>query len=77
MKRLSALFLAMAMVFALASCGEKPAASTPAASTPAASTPAASEGWTPDRAIEMVACYGAGGGHDILLRTMPKITVDE
>lgn len=80
MKRISALFVAMAMVFALASCGEKPAASTPAASTPAASTPAAStpaEGWTPERAIELVACYGAGGGHDILLRTMQKIIVDE
>ena len=79
MKRISALFVAMAMVFALASCGgsEKPAASTPAATTPSTSAPATSEGWTPDRAIELVACYGAGGGHDILLRTMQKIIVDE
>lgn len=37
----------------------------------------AEETWTPDRPIELVACYGAGGGHDILLRTMQKIIVDE
>ena len=86
MKRLTALVLTLVMALGMTACGAKkeeapaasaPAASAPAASAPAASAPAASEGWTPDRAIELVACYGAGGGHDILLRTMQKIIVDE
>ncbi|MEG0178438.1 MAG: extracellular solute-binding protein [Oscillospiraceae bacterium] len=41
-KALSILLAAMMSLTLLASCGEKPAASTPAASTPAASTPAES-----------------------------------
>ena len=81
MKRFSALLVALAMVFSLASCGNSGSTTTetpapaPEATTPDA--PVASEGWNPDRAIELVACYGAGGGHDILLRTMQKIIVDE
>ena len=79
MKRLSALILTLIMVLGMTACGAKeetPAA--PATSAPATSAPAAeAEGWTPDRAIELVACYAAGGGHDILLRTMQKIIVDE
>ncbi len=27
----------------------------------------------PDRTLEFVACYGPGGGHDIMMRTMAKI----
>lgn len=42
-----------------------------------AMTIASADTWTPERPIELVACYGAGGGHDILLRTMQKIIVDE
>ena len=43
MKKLLASLLAVAMTFALVSCGggDKPSTSTPAGSTPAASTPAA------------------------------------
>ena len=86
MKRLSALFLAVAMIFALSACGGSPSSSAPAAPAPASSeaAPAASaapaaesKAWTPERSIELVACYGAGGGHDILLRTMQKIIVNE
>ena len=72
MKRLTALVLTMIMVLGMTACGAKEEAPAPAPSAPAAS-----EGWTPDRAIELVACYGAGGGHDILLRTMQKIIVNE
>ena len=86
MKRLSALFLAVAMIFALSACGGSPSSSAPAAPAPASSeaAPAASaapaaesKAWTPERSIELVACYGAGGGHDILLRTMQKVIVNE
>lgn len=83
MKRLSALVLALAMAFTLTACGGTSSGSTStpsaASSAPAASAsaPTASEAWQPDRAIELVACYAAGGGHDILLRTMQKIIVDE
>lgn len=81
MKRFSALLVALAMVFSLASCGNSGSTTTetpaPAPDAPATEAPATSEGWNPDRAIELVACYGAGGGHDILLRTMQKIIVDE
>lgn len=79
MKRISALILTLIMVLGMTACGAKEAAPAPAVSAPAASTPAPAgdESWTPDRAIELVACYAAGGGHDILLRTMQKIIVDE
>ena len=80
MKRFSALLVALAMVFSLASCGSSSSTTTtpaPSTSTEAPAASGSSEGWTPDRAIELVACYGAGGGHDILLRTMQKIIVDE
>lgn len=35
------------------------------------------EGDFPERSLELVACYGPGGGHDTMLRTMTKILVDE
>jgi len=31
----------------------------------------------PERPLEFVACYGPGGGHDTMLRTMAKILADE
>lgn len=31
----------------------------------------------PERPLEFVACYGPGGGHDTMLRTMAKIISDE
>ncbi len=31
----------------------------------------------PSRALEFVACYGPGGGHDTMLRTMQKILTEE
>ena len=31
----------------------------------------------PERPIEFVACYGPGGGHDTMLRTMQKILADD
>ena len=31
----------------------------------------------PERSLEFVACYGPGGGHDTMLRTMQKILGDE
>ncbi len=86
MKRLSALFLAVAMIFALSACGGSPSSSAPAAPAPASSeaAPAASaapaaesKAWTPERSIELVACYGAGGGHDILPRTRQTMIVGE
>ncbi len=83
MKRICALVLAMVMALGLTACGGAPSAPAPAVSAPAAPAPAASQPaapadeWVPERAIELVACYGAGGGHDILLRTMQKIIVDE
>lgn len=80
MKKFLSLALALAMTMSLAACGgggkpaaSTPAASTPAASTPAASTPAAPSSSFPERPVELVACYGPGGGHDIMLRTALKI----
>lgn len=75
MKKLLAMLLASLMVVSLVACGNK----TTAPDTPNnGSDPVTdSTGWTPERQIELVACYGAGGGHDILLRTMQKIIVDE
>ena len=70
MKKLLALLLIAMMLLAAAACEQLPAA---------AKTDAASESgeWVPNRPIELVACYAPGGGHDILLRTMQKIIVDE
>lgn len=73
MKRFLALLLATLMVLSMVACGEKAEEPTQPTETPTEE----STGWTPERAIELVACYGAGGGHDILLRTMQKIIVDE
>ena len=75
MKRLSALFVAVAMMLTLVACGGGSASTSGAASSGAASSEDST--WTPDSAIELVACYGAGGGHDILLRTMQKVIADE
>lgn len=76
MKKLLAMLLASLMITSLVACGTKDTTPTPAENTgDTANTE--STVWTPDRQIELVACYGAGGGHDILLRTMQKIIVDE
>lgn len=76
MKKLLAMLLASLMITSLVACGTKDTTPTPAENTgDTANTE--STAWTPDRQIELVACYGAGGGHDILLRTMQKIIVDE
>lgn len=41
---------------------------------PAASKePAAPKAWEPEGRLELVACYGPGGGHDTMLRAMQKI----
>lgn len=77
MKKLLTLVLAMAVTMSLAACsGGNSSTSKPAASTPASSTPASSSGTAssfPERPIELVAAYGPGGGHDIMLRTALKI----
>lgn len=70
MKKFLALLLVALMVFSAVACGKKPEAAK-------TDNAPASKGWVPERGIELVACYGAGGGHDILLRTMQKIIVDE
>lgn len=68
MKKMTALLLSLAMVFSLAACGGKPAASTPpaasskpAASTPAASTPAAGAYDALDP-VELIGADSAGKG---------------
>lgn len=76
MKKLLAMLLASLMITSLVACGTKDTTPTLAENTgDTANTE--STAWTPDRQIELVACYGAGGGHNILLRTMQKIIVDE
>lgn len=73
MKKLLALLLASLMTLSLVACGSKGTPTPPANSDNSQDA----TGWTPNRQIELVACYGAGGGHDILLRTMQKIIIDE
>ena len=78
MKRISALFLTLIMALGMTACGAKQEAAPAASAGNASATPSKSEEtWTPERSIELVACYAAGGGHDILLRTMQKVIVDE
>lgn len=83
MKRLSILALALAMMFNLMACSsntsgpESNSGSNSGSSTSEPSSSGNGEEWKPSRTIELVACYAAGGGHDILLRTMQKIIADE
>ena len=83
MKRLSILALALAMMFNLMACSsntsgpESNSGSNGGSSTSEPSSSGNGEEWKPSRTIELVACYAAGGGHDILLRTMQKIIADE
>lgn len=62
MKKLLAMLLALAMVFALVACGNSsaPAASEPAGSEPAASAPADAEPAAPEGEAEAPAASGAG-----------------
>ncbi len=73
MKKLIAYALTAAMVMGLAACGSQSAGQASSAgggSAPAGSSAAAA---FPQRPVELVACYGPGGGHDIMLRTALKI----
>ena len=70
MKKLLTLTLALCMSLSLVACGnDAPAASTPAASTPAASTPAAETAY-PEKAINLVVPWSAGGDTDFHARTL-------
>lgn len=84
MKKMIVIVLSLLLALSMTACGSAPSATTAPATQAATnpgnapeSTPAEKTAWTPERAIELVACYGAGGGHDILLRTMQKIIVDQ
>ena len=74
MKKLIALALTAVMVISISACGGKSGTSSApsaAASGSSAASPAVST--FPQRPIELVACYGPGGGHDIMLRTALKV----
>lgn len=40
------------------------------------SAPASAQ-WEPDRAVEFIAMYGPGGGHDIMMRTSSQMMIEE
>ena len=78
MYRVITIVLALALVLALAACGNAapaPAASSAPAEQPKTDTPAApaASGFTPPATLEFICCYGAGGGHDTMLRNMDAI----
>lgn len=75
MKKLIAFTLTVVMVLSISACGGKSSTSSAPSAAPAVSgAPASSAVSTfPERPIELVACYGPGGGHDIMLRTALKI----
>ncbi len=73
MKKLIALLLASTMLLSLSACAAAPAAQpAPAQESQAAQGSAAGSGeaFTPPESIEFICCYGAGGGHDTMLRAM-------
>lgn len=82
MKKLIAFALTAAMVMSVSACGGKSSTSSAPSAAPAASgssdaSTASTTGTFPERPIELVACYGPGGGHDIMLRTALKIINNE
>ena len=84
MKKFFALFLAMAMIVSMfAACGgsaapaaTQPKADAPAADAPAADAPAApaapAEVKWPESSVQLVCAYAAGGGTDIICRTLAE-----
>ena len=70
MKKLSALFLALAMMFTMAACGQKQSDTTTDGSGDASA-------FTPSKPITILAPAGAGGGLDTAARTIAKIANSE
>lgn len=59
--KILSVLLVIAFVISLAGCGKQ------------AATPEASKGWAPTKQVSIVAVAGAGGGLDMVARTMAKI----
>lgn len=75
MKKILSLALVMAMALSLTACGSgsKPNSSATSQSGGTSGSTQQSTSSFPERPVELVACYGPGGGHDIMLRTALKI----
>lgn len=71
-KIMSVLFVSILVMGMLSGCS-KATSEQPVTETPAAVVTAT----FPERALEFVACYSPGGGHDIMLRTMTRILQEE
>lgn len=65
MKKIIVAVLVISMVILVAGCAKKE------------ETPKEEKAAFPERPLEFVACYGPGGGHDVMLRTMAKILTEE
>lgn len=74
MKKLIAFALTAVMVISISACGGKSGTSSaPSAAASGSSAASSAVSTFPQRPIELVACYGPGGGHDIMLRTALKV----
>lgn len=65
MKKIIMVLLVISMFVLLVGCSKQ------------TETPGEPQTTFPERPLEFVACYGPGGGHDIMLRTMAKILTEE
>lgn len=80
MKRLFAILLCIAMVFALAACGEAPSQPTKApeapnpteAPAPGGDDAPTTDGWKPNGPVTMIVSYKAGNGTDVTARILAE-----
>ena len=69
MKKLISLLLTLCMLLALCACGAKSDTSN---DTPDPSTDNVEKTWSPERAVNVIVCKGAGGPTDTAVRTLMK-----